>query len=127
MRERFEKGILESVSNAIVNGAGATRLPNTSNISFDRIESQAALMLLDRHNICCSAGSACKTGSGEGSHVITAMRSNQAGASGSLRFSFGRFNTDADVDKALEIVPQVVEKLRRLSAAPIGSPVVSAR
>ncbi|MEY2540509.1 MAG: cysteine desulfurase, partial [Verrucomicrobiota bacterium] len=78
MRERFEKGILESVSNAIVNGAAATRLPNTSNISFDGIESQAALMLLDRHNICCSAGSACKTGSGEGSHVITAMRSNQA-------------------------------------------------
>lgn len=125
MRDRFEKGVLESVSNAVVNGAAGTRLPNTSNISFDGIESQAALMLLDRHNICCSAGSACKTGSGEGSHVLRAMHPTAGRSRGSLRFSFGRFNTDADVDKALEIVPQVVGKLRCLSATPAA--VVSAR
>ena len=89
LRDRFEKGILKSVSHSVVNGAAARRLPNTSNISFDGIESQAALMLLDRHGICCSAGSACKTGSGEGSHVLRAMRPNDEQASGSLRFSFG--------------------------------------
>jgi cysteine desulfurase len=116
MRDRFEKGILETVSSASVNGAGAARLPNTSNFSFEGIESEAALMLLDRHNICCSAGSACRSGSHEGSHVLRAMHGNDARTRGSLRFSFGRFNSDADVDKALEIVPQIVEKLRRLNS-----------
>jgi len=115
MRDRFEKGILETVRGAEVNGGDAKRLPNTSNIFFDGIESQAALMLLDRHQICCSAGSACKTGSGEGSHVMRAMHGTDERGRGSLRFSFGRFNSDADVDKALETVPQVVTKLRRLS------------
>lgn len=115
MRDQFEKGILERVDRASVNGAGAARLPNTSNFSLEGIESEAALMLLDRHNICCSAGSACRSGSHEGSHVLRAMHPN-AVKGGSLRFSFGRFNSDADVDKALEIVPQVVEKLRRLSS-----------
>jgi cysteine desulfurase len=122
MRDRFENGILETVSGASVNGAGAERLPNTANFSFDGIESGAALMLLDRHNICCSAGSACRTGSGEGSHVLRAMHGNAERARNSLRFSFGRFNSEVDVDKGLEIIPQVIEKLRRLN-----SPVVSAR
>jgi cysteine desulfurase len=122
MRDRFENGILETVSGASVNGAGMERLPNTSNFSFDGIESGAALMLLDRHNICCSAGSACRTGSGEGSHVLRAMHGNAERARNSLRFSFGRFNSEVDVDKGLEIIPQVIEKLRRLN-----SPVVSAR
>lgn len=122
MRGRFENGILGTVSGASVNGAGAERLPNTSNFSFDGIESGAALMLLDRHNICCSAGSACRTGSGESSHVLRAMHGNAERAQSSLRFSFGRFNSEADVDKALEIVPQVIEKLRRLN-----SPVASAQ
>jgi cysteine desulfurase len=126
MRDRFEKGILETVNNAAVNGAAARRLPNTSNISFDGIESQAALMLLDRHNICCSAGSACKTGSEEGSHVLRAMHPTNGRSHGSLRFSFGRFNVDADVDKALEIVPQVVEKLRCLSPTPARARTVPA-
>jgi cysteine desulfurase len=115
MRDRFEKGILETVSGASLNGGSTARLPNTSNFSFEGIESQAALMLLDRHQLCCSAGSACRTGSHEGSHVLRAMHGNsERTRAGSLRFSFGRFNTDADVDKALEIVPQVITKLRRL-------------
>jgi cysteine desulfurase len=122
MRDRFEKGILETVSGATINGAGATRLPNTSNFSFEGIESQAALMLLDRHQLCCSAGSACRSGSHEGSHVLRAMHGNDDRERGSLRFSFGRFNVDADVDEALEIVPQIIEKLRRLNA-----PVTSAQ
>jgi len=116
MRDRFEKHILEAVGGASVNGAGATRLPNTSSFSFDGIESPAALMLLDRHRICCSAGSACRTGSQEASHVLHAMNSTGDGARRSLRFSFGRFNSDAQIDRAIEIVPKVIEKLRQLSA-----------
>jgi cysteine desulfurase len=117
MRDRFEKAILESVRGTSVNGVGAPRLPNTSNLSFEEIESQSALILLDRHRVCCSAGSACKTGSSDGSHVLRAMHAEDR-ARRSLRFSFGRFNTDVDVDQAIEIVPKVIAKLRGLSAVP---------
>jgi cysteine desulfurase len=120
MRDRFEKGILETVSGASINGGSANRLPNTSNISFDGIESGAALMSLDRHELCCSAGSACKSGSHDGSHVLRAMLGNDARTRSSLRFSFGRFNSDAEVDQALEIIPQAIERLRRLTA-PVAS------
>jgi cysteine desulfurase len=115
MRDRFEKAVRERVSATIINGAGAERLPNTSSCSFDGIESQAALMLLDRHHICCSAGSACRTGSPEGSRVLQAMGVSGDRARGSLRFSFGRFNSSPQVDQAIEIVFQVVGKLRQLS------------
>jgi cysteine desulfurase len=112
MRDRFEKSVLETVSGASVNGASASRIPNTSSLSFEGIESSAALLLLDRHRICCSAGSACRTGSQEASHVLRAMNPNGDGARRSLRFSFGRFNTEAEIDRAIEIVPKVIEKLR---------------
>src|SRR5262249_5664430 len=114
LRDRFEKAIVESGEGISINGGDASRLPNTSNLSFDGIESHAALMLLDRQVLCFSAGSACKTGSNEGSHVLRAMKAEDR-AQRSLRFSFGRFNTDTDVDQALDIVPKVVAKLRSLS------------
>ena len=117
MRDRFEKSVLEAVSGACVNGAGATRLPNTSSLSFEGIESPSALLLSDRQGICCSAGSACRTGSQEASHVLRAMNPSGDGARRSLRFSFGRFNTDAQIDRAIEVVPKVIDKLRQ-SAAP---------
>ena len=117
MRNRFEKSVLEAVSGACVNGAGATRLPNTSSLSFEGIESRSALLFLDRQGICCSAGSACRTGSQEASHVLRAMNPSGDGARRSLRFSFGRFNTDAQIDRAIEVVPKVIDKLRQ-SAAP---------
>jgi cysteine desulfurase len=117
MRDRFEKTILQRVSGASANGARAARLPNTSSLSFEAIESDAALMLLDRHHICCSAGSACRTGSHEGSHVLRAMNLAQERIRGTLRFSFGRFNCDAHIERAIEIVPKVVNKLRELSSA----------
>jgi cysteine desulfurase len=117
MRDRFERAILEAVSDASVNGVGASRLPNTSSFLFDGIESDAALMLLDQHHICCSAGSACRTGSQEASHVLRAMKLVDERVRASLRFSFGRFNSDSDVVRASEIVPSVIDKLRRLSAA----------
>ena len=122
MRDRFEKAVLETVNGASVNGADAPRIPNTSSLSFEGIESSAALLLLDRNRICCSAGSACRTGSQEASHVLRAMNPNGDGARRSLRFSFGRFNTDPEIDRAIEIVPKVIEKLRQTSApAPVAT------
>jgi cysteine desulfurase len=123
MRDRFEESVLKAVNGASVNGAGAIRLPNTSSLSFEGIESSSALLLLDRQGICCSAGSACRTGSQEASHVLRAMNPSSDGARRSLRFSFGRFNTDAQIDRAIEVVPKVIDKLRQ-SAAP--APVATA-
>jgi cysteine desulfurase len=117
MRDRFERAMLGKVSGTSVNGAGAPRLQNTSSISFEGVESGAALILLDRHHICCSAGSACRTSSPEASHVLRAMNLGEGRARGSLRFSFGRFNSEGDVDRAMEIVPNVIDKLRHLSLA----------
>jgi cysteine desulfurase len=123
MRDRFEESVLKAVNGASVNGAGAIRLPNTSSLSFEGIESSSALLLLDRQGVCCSAGSACRTGSQEASHVLRAMNPSSDGARRSLRFSFGRFNTDAQIDRAIEVVPKVIDKLRQ-SAAP--APVATA-
>ena len=117
MRDRFEKSVLEAVKGASVNGANAARLPNTSSLSFEDIESPSALLLLDRQGICCSAGSACRTGSQEASHVLRAMNPSADGARRSLRFSIGRFNTEAQIDRAIEVVPKVIEKLRQPSLA----------
>ncbi len=115
LRDRFEKALLQNLSDARVNGMDAPRLPNTSSVMFDGIESEAALLMLDQENICCSAGSACRTGSLKPSHVLSAMGLVNEEARGSLRFSFGRFNTEADLERALEIVPRVIGKLRALS------------
>jgi cysteine desulfurase len=118
MRDRFETEVLKTVGGASINGHGARRLPNTSSISFEGIESGAALLLLDRHRVCCSAGSACRTGLAEGSHVLRAMQLSAETARGSLRFSLGRFNSKADVDQACAIVPEVINTLRRLNSRP---------
>jgi cysteine desulfurase len=117
LRDRFETILLEKVPDTFVNGDRKARLPNTTNLSFAGVESGAALMILDRHQLCCSAGSACRTGSLESSHVLRAMKVSDERARGSMRFSFGRFNTERDVDKALEIVPKAIAKLRGLSVA----------
>jgi len=117
MRDRFEKSMLEAVSGASINGANAARLPNTSSLLFEGIESSSALLLLDRQGICCSAGSACRTGSQEASHVLRAMNPSADGARRSLRFSLGRFNTEAQIDRAIEVIPKVIEKLRQPSLA----------
>jgi cysteine desulfurase len=115
MRDRFEQTLMREVPGVAINGQGAPRLPNTSSISFGGVESEAALILLDKHRICCSAGSACHAGSLEPSHVLRAMKLDEASARGSLRFSFGRFNTDAEVDQALETVAKVIAKLQAAS------------
>jgi cysteine desulfurase len=117
MRDRFEAGLLERIPETVVNGDRTSRLPNTTNLSFAGIESDAALMMLDRYQLCCSAGSACRTGSLEASHVLQAMNVPSDRARASMRFSFGRFNTEADVDKALEIIPAAISKLRDLTVS----------
>jgi len=117
MRDRFEQCLVKKISGARVNGIGAERLPNTSSIMFDGIESDAALLMLDQKNVCCSAGSACRTGSLKPSHVLSAMGLLGDEARGSLRFSFGRFNSEDELDRALEAVPRVIAKLRALSPA----------
>jgi cysteine desulfurase len=122
MRDRFEAALLERIPDTSVNGDRTVRLPNTTNLSFAGIESDAALMMFDRHQLCCSAGSACRTASIESSHVLSAMRVPLERARASMRFSFGRFNKDADVESALEIIPAVISKLRALSAGAAREP-----
>lgn len=124
LRDRFEQSVLKSVAGAEINGEREHRLPNTTNISFDGIESEGALILLDERGICCSAGSACTSGSVHPSHVLKAMGFSNHRARSSLRFSFGRFNTGEEVEIASAVVPEVIDKLRRL--APAQGPVVMA-
>ena len=124
LRDRFEQSVLKSVAGAEINGEREHRLPNTTNISFDGIESEGALILLDERGICCSAGSACTSGSVHPSHVLKAMGFSTHRARSSLRFSFGRFNTEEEVDIASAVVPEVIDKLRRL--APAQGPVIMA-
>jgi cysteine desulfurase len=114
LRDRFEATLLAQVPGISVNGNAEARLPNTSSLSFAGIESEAALMLFDQHGLCCSAGSACHTGSLQPSRVLSAMGLSEERLRGSIRFSFSRFNTDADVDRALEIIQRVMPKLRAL-------------
>jgi cysteine desulfurase len=104
LRDEFENGVLARVEGSQVNGDRQHRLPNTSNLAFDGIDSEGVLMLLDQQGICCSSGSACTTGSVHASHVLKAMGFSDERARASLRFSFSRFNTRAEVARSLEIL-----------------------
>lgn len=115
LRDRFEEGLLQRIPGSQLNGHLTRRLPNTSNIAIEGIDSEGMLMLLDQKGICCSAGSACTAGSLEPSHVLKAMGFSNDRARGSLRFSLSRFNTEAEIEQALQIVPAAVEKLRALT------------
>ena len=115
LRDRLEKSLIEKIPSVQVNGKGAPRLPNTLNISFHYIEGEGMLFQLSGFGICASSGSACTSGSLEPSHVLRAMKVPFTAIHGSVRFSLSRFNTDADVDKVLEVFPQMVANLRKLS------------
>jgi cysteine desulfurase len=115
MRDRFESGLMEKLSDVSINGDRETRLPNTTNIAFGGTEAEAVLVMLDQRGVCCSAASACRTGSHEPSRVLRAMQVTPALARGSLRFSFSRFNSDEEVGRVLEIIPGLIGKLRALS------------
>jgi cysteine desulfurase len=122
LRDRFENTLLSSIEGARRNGTAEPRLPNTSNLTFPCIEAETALLLFDKEGLCCSAGSACSSGSINPSHVLTAMGVTRDEARASLRFSLGRTTTEADIERALEIIPRVIAKLRAAQPAG-GSPV----
>ncbi|HZC34716.1 MAG TPA: cysteine desulfurase NifS [Chthoniobacterales bacterium] len=115
LRDSFEQGALERIPGITVNGDRHQRLPNTTNLSIDGIDSEAMLMILDQQGVCCSAGSACTTGSLEPSHVLRAMGLSNEQARASLRFSFGRTNTMEEVHRGLEILIRAVKKLREMA------------
>ena len=115
MRDRLEQTVLATIPAVRVNGDPANRLPNTSNISFEYIEGESILMLLDMFQICASSGSACTTGSLEPSHVLRAMGTPYTAAHGAIRFSLSRYNTMEEVDFVLEKLPPVIARLREIS------------
>jgi cysteine desulfurase len=115
LRDRFENAILQQVESTGVNGAGAPRVPNTSNIYFDYIEGEALVITLDLKGLSVSTGAACSSGAIEPSHVLTAMGLRPDRARASLRFSLGKQNTAEDVEFAIELVPAQVARLRELS------------
>ncbi len=115
LRDRLEEGLLARIPCVEVNGAGAERLPNTLNLSVHFIEGEGMLFELNRHGICASSGSACTSGSLEPSHVLRAMNIPFTAIHGSVRFSFSRYNTDEEVGRVLEVFPEIVRGLRRLS------------
>lgn len=115
LRDALEQGLVNNISDAVVNGDRDNRLPNTSSIAFKYIEGEAILLMLDRLGICASSGSACTSGSLEPSHVLRAMGVPFTYAHGSIRLSLSRYNTQEEVDFVLREFPPVVEKLRALS------------
>jgi cysteine desulfurase len=114
LRDRLEAGILTGVPRTAVNGEGAPRVPNTTNISFDGIEAESLLIALDLEGVAVSTGSACSSGSLEPSHVLRAMGLPNNRARNSLRFSLGASTTEAEVDFVIGVLPALVTKLRRL-------------
>jgi cysteine desulfurase len=115
LRDRLEDGILRRVSGTTVNGARGSRIPNTTNISFDRVEAESLLIALDLEGVAVSTGSACSSGTLEPSHVLRAMGFPAHRTQSSLRFSLGLFSTEEEVDRVVALLPGVVEKLRRLT------------
>jgi cysteine desulfurase len=115
LRDKLEAAILEKCPDARLNGDKGNRLPNTANISFEYIEGEAILLMLDKYGICASSGSACTSGSLEPSHVLRAMGVPFTAAHGSIRFSLSRYNTEEEVDYTIEKMPLIVNQLRKLS------------
>jgi cysteine desulfurase len=121
MRDALESRVDEVVPGATFNGDREYRLPNISNISFNSIEGESLLINLDMLGIAVSTGSACSSGSLEPSPVVRALGREDDLARGAIRFSFGRFNTLADVDHLLDVLPAAVENLRKLAPNHLAS------
>jgi cysteine desulfurase len=113
-RDRLEATILRTIGQTRVNGDTRSRLPNTANIGFARLEAEAILIALSEKGVCASAGAACSSGSLEPSHVLRAMGVEEIYAHGSVRFSLSRYTTDADVDRCLAVLPGVIDRLRKV-------------
>lgn len=115
LRDRLESKIMATCPDCMINGDTENRLPNTLNISFEFIEGESILMMLDRFGICASSGSACTSGSLEPSHVLRAMGVPFTAAHGSIRFSLSRYNTEKEIDFVAEQLPPIISRLRQLS------------
>jgi cysteine desulfurase len=115
LRDDFECGLLQRVPHSRVNAATAIRTPNTTNILFPGVDGEALLIALDLKGLACSTGSACSSGAVAPSHVLTAIGLNSDEARSSLRFSLGRHTTREEIDSALRVIPETVEKLRDIS------------
>jgi cysteine desulfurase len=115
LRDRLESSLLDRISHVQVNGDRSRRVPNTSNLSFPGAGGEALLIALDLQGLACSTGAACSSGSTEPSHVLLAAGLSRDDARSSLRFSLGRLTTGADIDRAIEIIPAVVRRIRALS------------
>ena len=115
MREKLRKGIIASVPKVVINGCQEHCLPGTLDVSFENVEGESILLMLDMSGIAVSTGSACATGSLEPSYVLLASGLDVELAHGSIRFSFGRYNTMEDVDYVLEVLPPIIKRLREIS------------
>ena len=115
MRDRLEKELLARIPDSTINGHRENRLPNTSSISYESIEGEAILLMIDREGICASSGSACTSGSLEPSHVLRAMGVPYTMAHGSIRLSLSRYNTEDEIDYIVEKFPPIIARLRELS------------
>jgi cysteine desulfurase len=121
LRDRLESGVLRGVPHTAVNGTPGERVPNTTNISFERVEAESLLIALDLEGIAVSTGSACSSGTLEPSHVLKAMGLGSARAQSSLRFSLGAANTEAEIERVVTVLPGLVQKLRALTRAAVGA------
>jgi cysteine desulfurase len=115
LRDKLETEILSRIPNSRVNGTSMDRLPNTTNISFEFVEGEAILLLMDDYGICASSGSACTSGSLQPSHVLRAMGVPFTMAHGSIRFSLSIYNTEEEIDFVIEKLPSIIERLRSMS------------
>ena len=117
LRDRLEAGLVEQVPGLRVNGLGSPRLPNTLNVCFPGVEGEALLLLMDQHGIAASSGSACLADQSEPSRVLTAMGVCESDARGAVRFSLSHLNTEAEIDRVLEILPVLNEKILCLTGS----------
>lgn len=115
LRDRLINSILEQIDGVRLNGHRAKRLPNNINVSIDYVEGESMLLNLDLENICASTGSACSSSSLEASHVLLALGLAHEQAHSSLRFTVGKWTTDEDIDRVLEVLPRIVARLRAMS------------
>ncbi len=115
LRDYLETEILRRIPDSVVNGDRENRLPNTSNISFEYIEGESILLMMDEFGICASSGSACTSGSLEPSHVLRAMGVPFTAAHGSVRFSLSIYNTKEEIDYVVDKLPAIIARLRELS------------
>ena len=112
LRDRLESGILDAIPDTRVNGRTDARVPNTTNVGFYQLEAEAVLLLLSEQGVCASAGAACSSGSLEPSPVLRAMKIDDRYAHGAVRFSLSRYTTETEIDRALAVLPGVIERLR---------------